>query len=364
MRAATSARSMPERRIAHAVSAMPPAPALANRRVAAWPARLIWVLAHRPMREPEPPCSATAENSTMCPRNESTSKASASVEPAHVAVADPLPGRRQVGEGRREQHDRDHQQHRGGDEEQRLARGDAAEREGVLGGRFDGCGDGDGHGLKSRRPGSTAQAVDPPVCTVRLTALIPRNPRAAGAPRRGDSTGATRIAPRGPSHPETARQPPPRRGPDRPRGAAAGRPAVRRRPALAGRGAQRRRSGAAAARAAARAHAAGRPDGRARSAAASRLAPVALPDSPQQQLDWEARHRMRAALAAAFAAVAIIVGPLVESAIEAGAPSLPLLDALRKLAAPGTVLRPAHAAGPLRPLRRRPRGRADREPRS
>jgi hypothetical protein len=64
---------------------------------------------------------------------------------------------------------------------------------------------------------------------------------------------------------------------------------------------------------------------------------VALPDTPQQQLDWEARHRPRAALAAAFAGIAIVVGPLVESAIEAGAPSLPVLDALRKLAAPGTI---------------------------
>ena len=64
---------------------------------------------------------------------------------------------------------------------------------------------------------------------------------------------------------------------------------------------------------------------------------MALPDAPQQQLDWEARNRMRAALAAALAAVAIVVGPLIESAIEADAPSLPVLDALRKLAAPGTI---------------------------
>ena len=64
---------------------------------------------------------------------------------------------------------------------------------------------------------------------------------------------------------------------------------------------------------------------------------MALPETPQQQLEWEARHRPRATLAAAFAAVAIVVGPLVESAIEAGAPSLPVLDALQKLAAPGTI---------------------------
>ena len=42
MREATRRRSMPERRSAHAVSAIPPAPAAANRRVAASPAIVIW----------------------------------------------------------------------------------------------------------------------------------------------------------------------------------------------------------------------------------------------------------------------------------------------------------------------------------
>ncbi len=64
---------------------------------------------------------------------------------------------------------------------------------------------------------------------------------------------------------------------------------------------------------------------------------MALPDTPQQQLDWEARHRARAALAAAVAAVAILAGQLLEQAVNGGAPALPLLDALQKLAAPGTV---------------------------
>jgi hypothetical protein len=64
---------------------------------------------------------------------------------------------------------------------------------------------------------------------------------------------------------------------------------------------------------------------------------VALPDSPQQQLDWEARHRFRAALAAAVAAAAILAGQILEQAVNAGAPSLPLLDALQKLAQPGSV---------------------------
>jgi hypothetical protein len=64
---------------------------------------------------------------------------------------------------------------------------------------------------------------------------------------------------------------------------------------------------------------------------------VALPDSPQQQLDWEARNRVRAAIAAALAAVAILVGQVLEQSLNSGAPSLPLLDALNKLAEPGSV---------------------------
>ena len=77
MREATSARSMPERRSAQAVSAMPPAPALAKSRDAAWPARLICVLVHRPMRERSP--WATAEKSTMWPAKERISNTSARV---------------------------------------------------------------------------------------------------------------------------------------------------------------------------------------------------------------------------------------------------------------------------------------------
>ena len=42
IRQATSRDSIPERRSAHAVSAMPPAPAAANRRVATRPAIVIW----------------------------------------------------------------------------------------------------------------------------------------------------------------------------------------------------------------------------------------------------------------------------------------------------------------------------------
>jgi hypothetical protein len=64
---------------------------------------------------------------------------------------------------------------------------------------------------------------------------------------------------------------------------------------------------------------------------------VALPDTPQQQLDWEARHRFRAAFAAAVSAVAILAGQILEQTLNAGAPSLPVLDALQKLAEPGSV---------------------------
>src|SRR4051795_5306422 len=67
---------MPERRIAHAVSATPPAPALASSRVAAWPARVISTLARRPIR----PCSSrpTARKRIAWPRKDSASSPSAS----------------------------------------------------------------------------------------------------------------------------------------------------------------------------------------------------------------------------------------------------------------------------------------------
>ena len=85
-------------------------------------------------------------------------------------------------------------------------------------------------------------------------------------------------------------------------------------------------------------HAARRPDGRAGAARLALSPPWPLPDNPQQQLDWEARHRMRAALAAAIAAIGILAGQIIEQAVIAGAPTLPLLDGLQKLAAPGSVL--------------------------
>ena len=65
---------------------------------------------------------------------------------------------------------------------------------------------------------------------------------------------------------------------------------------------------------------------------------MALPDSPQQHLDWEARHRLRAAIAAAVAALGILVGQVLEQLVVSGAPRLPLLEGLQKLAEPGSVL--------------------------
>jgi hypothetical protein len=64
---------------------------------------------------------------------------------------------------------------------------------------------------------------------------------------------------------------------------------------------------------------------------------VALPDSPQQQLEWEARQRPRAAVAAAAAAVLIIGGQLFRGAAFRDAPRADVLDAFERLQAPGPV---------------------------
>ena len=72
MRAATSRPSMPDFFSAQAVSAMPPAPALENSFVAAWPASVISVDARNPMRVP-PPSTETARNRIAWPTKESAS---------------------------------------------------------------------------------------------------------------------------------------------------------------------------------------------------------------------------------------------------------------------------------------------------
>jgi hypothetical protein len=63
-----------------------------------------------------------------------------------------------------------------------------------------------------------------------------------------------------------------------------------------------------------------------------------VPENPQQQLDWEARHRSRAAVAAAIGAIGVLAGQIIEQVVISGAPTLPLLAGLEKLAAPGSVL--------------------------
>ena len=55
---------------------------------------------------------------------------------------------------------------------------------------------------------------------------------------------------------------------------------------------------------------------------------------------------MRAAIASAVAAVAILAGQILEQTLNAGAPPLPLLDALEKLAKPGSVREQASAQVP------------------
>jgi len=64
---------------------------------------------------------------------------------------------------------------------------------------------------------------------------------------------------------------------------------------------------------------------------------VALPESPQQQLEWEARQRPRAAIAAGAAALLIFGGQLIRGSAFADAPRADGLVALERLQAPGPV---------------------------
>ena len=66
---------------------------------------------------------------------------------------------------------------------------------------------------------------------------------------------------------------------------------------------------------------------------------MALPDSPQQQLEWEARQRPRAAIAAAGAGLLIFGGQLFRGAAFSDAPRANVIDALQRLEAPGPVNR-------------------------
>lgn len=64
---------------------------------------------------------------------------------------------------------------------------------------------------------------------------------------------------------------------------------------------------------------------------------MALPDTPQQQLEWEARQRPRAAVAAAVAGVLIFGGQLLRGLLFQDPPRALLLDALERVQAPGGV---------------------------
>jgi hypothetical protein len=64
---------------------------------------------------------------------------------------------------------------------------------------------------------------------------------------------------------------------------------------------------------------------------------VALPETPQQQLDWEARQRPRAAIAATAAGVLVFGGQLFRGAAFQDAPRADVVDALERLQQPGPV---------------------------
>ena len=132
MRAATSRASMPERFSAHAVSAMPPAPALANSRVAAWPASVISVLARSPMRVP-PPSTETARNRIAWPTKDSASSTSAKASHPRWPSASLRPDVGEIGQGRGDDDEAgDH--HRARDHEHdHLPRGDAAKGQRAVG---------------------------------------------------------------------------------------------------------------------------------------------------------------------------------------------------------------------------------------
>ena len=66
---------------------------------------------------------------------------------------------------------------------------------------------------------------------------------------------------------------------------------------------------------------------------------MALPDSPQQQLEWEARQRPRAAIAAAAAGLLIFGGQIIRGTAFSDAPRADMIDALERVQAPGPVNR-------------------------
>ena len=124
MRAATSRPSMPDFFSAHAVRAMPPAPALENSFVAACPASVISVEARSPMRVP-PPSTETARNRIAWPTKDSASSPRAKREPADLAVGDLDPDVGEIGQGGGDDDEAGDHHRAGDDEHDHLPRGDA-----------------------------------------------------------------------------------------------------------------------------------------------------------------------------------------------------------------------------------------------
>ena len=64
---------------------------------------------------------------------------------------------------------------------------------------------------------------------------------------------------------------------------------------------------------------------------------MALPENPQQQLAWEARHRPRAAIAAGAAGLLILAGQIFRGAAFRDAPRANFLEALQRAQQPGPI---------------------------
>jgi hypothetical protein len=64
---------------------------------------------------------------------------------------------------------------------------------------------------------------------------------------------------------------------------------------------------------------------------------MALPETPQQQLEWEKQHRPRAAIAAAVAGILLLLSQVAQALLAGDAPSPSFLESLQRAARPGDV---------------------------
>jgi hypothetical protein len=64
---------------------------------------------------------------------------------------------------------------------------------------------------------------------------------------------------------------------------------------------------------------------------------MALPETPQQQLEWERQHRRRAAIAAALAGILLFASQVAQALLAGDAPSPSFLEALQRGARPGDI---------------------------